>query len=146
MKTAAQLDAELHELEAYKAKLMRIRRLQAEIMQLEVTGRHAENIQLITEIVSRRFEVRIELLIGKRRHQWICDARFVIWHCAREFTSATLEDIGRLFSGRDHGTVLCGITRLKALCECNPAYRSKVDAALAECRAAFEKKVKAAAA
>ncbi len=68
--------------------------------QREIT---AETIQ---KVVAERFNVSINDLIGKRRTHNIAFARQVAMYLCRKLTGCSYPEIGALFGGRDHSTVI----------------------------------------
>ncbi len=71
----------------------------------------AENIILK---VSDYYGVTLTQIKGKRRDKALVLARQVAMHLVREMTSASLPEIGRLFGGKDHTTVIHSCTKIKA--------------------------------
>ncbi len=62
--------------------------------------------ELIQKIVSEKYNVSISELLGKRRTQNIAFARHVAMHICRDLTGCSYPEIGALFGGRDHSTVI----------------------------------------
>lgn len=71
---------------------------------------NAEPEQLTPEriliAVGERFGVRVEGLLGQRRTQNIALPRQVAMYLMRQLTHLSLAEIGRIFGGRDHTTVM----------------------------------------
>ncbi len=88
---------------------------------------------LITAAVAEVFSVPPNHLRGKQRRRDILIPRQVAMLLMRELTDASLVDIGRFFSGRDHSTVLNSIERIKMLASDDPSLRRKIQ----ELRARF---------
>lgn len=63
----------------------------------------------IKEAVARQFNVSINDLSGKRRTQNIALARQVAMYLCRKHVSRSFPEIGALFGGRDHSTVIHAI-------------------------------------
>ena len=59
--------------------------------------------------------------IGGSRRQAVVPARGVAMYLARRLTSASLEQIGQYFGGRDHTTVMYGCRRTEKLLKNDPA-------------------------
>jgi chromosomal replication initiator protein len=53
-------------------------------------------------------------------------------YLAREHTNLSLPQIGRQLGGKDHTTILHGITKITSLRECDPALRIDLDMMAAE--------------
>lgn len=62
--------------------------------------------ELIQRTVSERYNVSVKDLLGKRRTQNIAFARHVAMFICRNLTSCSYPEIGALFGGRDHSTVI----------------------------------------
>lgn len=60
----------------------------------------------VVELTARHHGLSIDDLVGKRRTGAINQARQIAMYLAREFTSASLPQIGDAFGGRTHSTVL----------------------------------------
>jgi chromosomal replication initiator protein len=75
---------------------------------LEGFRRPREHVTLaqVVELTARHHGLSIEELVGKRRTGAINQARQIAMYLAREFTSASLPQIGDAFGGRTHSTVL----------------------------------------
>jgi chromosomal replication initiator protein len=72
-------------------------------------------IERIQEVVSERFGISLQELIGQRRSRSIVYPRHVAMYLCRELTDSSLPKIGDRFGGRDHTTVInatSNITRL----------------------------------
>jgi chromosomal replication initiator protein len=63
-------------------------------------------IEGIQKQVAEHFGVRPADLIGKRRNANVAFPRQVAMYLARQYTKASLHEIGEIFGGRHHGTVL----------------------------------------
>jgi chromosomal replication initiator protein len=60
----------------------------------------------ILNVVAERFAVRSDALFGKRRTRSIAMPRQIAMYLVRQLTELSLVEIGRLFGGRDHTTVI----------------------------------------
>jgi chromosomal replication initiator protein len=60
----------------------------------------------IVTAVAERFGIKCEQLCGKRRTRSIALPRQVAMYLMRQLTELSLVEIGRMFGGRDHTTVL----------------------------------------
>jgi chromosomal replication initiator protein len=60
----------------------------------------------ILTLVSERFGVKTEALFGKRRTRSVTQPRQVAMYLMRQLTDLSLVEVGNLFGGRDHTTVL----------------------------------------
>jgi len=74
----------------------------------------------IQEAVARKFGLDPEAMSGKRRDRDVVLARQIAMYLMRELTEASLPEIGVLFGGRDHSTVLHACDRVKVLMRTDP--------------------------
>jgi chromosomal replication initiator protein len=74
----------------------------------------ATSVEEIQERVSERFGISRAELIGSSRASTPLRARQVAIFLTREMTDLSLPQIGRLYGGRDHSTVLNSLRRLEA--------------------------------
>jgi chromosomal replication initiator protein len=75
-----------------------------------------ENIQ---KIVAEYYKIKISDLLSKRRSRSVARPRQVAMALAKELTTHSLPEIGELFGGRDHTTVLHACRKVKELLELN---------------------------
>lgn len=73
-----------------------------------------ENIQ---KIVAEYYKIRLADMLSKRRSRSIARPRQIAMSLAKELTSHSLPEIGDLFGGRDHTTVLHACRKIKQLRE-----------------------------
>ena len=69
-------------------------------------ARRTVGIDQIQRVVAEHFDVRLADMTSKRRPANIAFPRQIAMYLARELTKSSLNEIGDLFGGRDHGTVL----------------------------------------
>jgi hypothetical protein len=81
----------------------------------------------ILEIITEEYDVTVDEIFSKCRKRFIVDARYVVFAMLRRNLRMTLTDIGRYFEGRDHTTVMHGISKFKDLYETDDVYRNKVN-------------------
>jgi chromosomal replication initiator protein len=93
---------------------------------------NAEPEQLTPEriltAVSERFSVRIDALIGKRRTQNVALPRQVAMYLLRQLTHLSLVEIGRVFGGRDHTTVMYACDKVVRLIGADAVFEEKINA------------------
>jgi chromosomal replication initiator protein len=77
-------------------------------------GREASPVEEIQERVSRAFGISRAELVGSTRAATPLRARQVAIYLTRELTDLSLPQIGRVYGGRDHSTVLNSIRRIEA--------------------------------
>ena len=95
---------------------------------LEGFRRPREHITLaqVVELTARHHGLSVEELVGKRRTGAINQARQIAMYLAREFTSASLPQIGDAFGGRTHSTVLHSCNKIAEDIEYDPQVRTIV--------------------
>jgi chromosomal replication initiator protein len=71
-----------------------------------------ENIQ---KTVAEYFKIRVADLLSKRRNRSVARPRQIAMALAKELTTHSLPEIGDVFGGRDHTTVLHACRRVKEL-------------------------------
>ncbi len=81
----------------------------------------------ILAAVGERFGVKGEALVGKRRTQVIALPRQVAMYLLRQLTDLSLAEIGRIFGGRDHTTVLYACEKIARLVNTEDALREKIN-------------------
>ena len=63
-------------------------------------------VERIQKEVASHFDIRLSDMTSRKRPANIARARQIAMFLSREMTSHSLVDVGRLFGGRDHGTVI----------------------------------------
>jgi len=81
----------------------------------------------IITIVSDRFGVKTESLLGQRRTQVVALPRQVAMYLMRQLTDLSLVEIGRVFGGRDHTTVLYACEKVGSRINLEESFREKVN-------------------
>ena len=92
-------------------------------------GREAEpaGAEVIQSRVAESYGVSRAELVGPGRGATPVRARQVAIYLTREATDLSLPQIGRLFGGRDHSTVLNSIRRVEAAAEADPELRGRLE-------------------
>jgi chromosomal replication initiator protein len=73
---------------------------------LQQESQQTVSIDLIQRRVAETYDLRLADMTSKRRPANIALPRMVAMHLSRKLTTASLNEIGDAFGGRDHGTVL----------------------------------------
>ena len=89
-------------------------------------SRPAVTMEQILERVATHFQVKPADLRSKKRTRVVSLARQVVMYVARKLTPLSLEEIGHHFGGRDHSTVLYGISKIEAECAANPRFAADI--------------------
>jgi hypothetical protein len=84
-------------------------------------------IRDIQSSVARHFHVTVNDLKASRRTANVVMTRQISMYLAKQLTLCSLPEIGRLFGGRDHTTVLHGVRKIAAMMEADEAFRAKVE-------------------
>ena len=71
-------------------------------------------IDLIQKTCAEHFDIRLADMTSRRRPANIAFARQVAMYLSRTQTRTSLVDIGEAFGGRDHGTVIHAVKKIKA--------------------------------
>ena len=88
----------------------------------------------ITQCVAQSWRVRPDALSSKARTRTVTEARHVAMFAIRELLGTPLTEIGNLFGGRDHSTVLYSIRKVEGRMMDDPDFRYRVDSVLTELR------------
>jgi len=73
---------------------------------LQQEGQQTVSIDIIQRRVAETYDLRLADMTSKRRPANIALPRMVAMYLSRRLTTASLNEIGEAFGGRDHGTVL----------------------------------------
>jgi chromosomal replication initiator protein len=84
-------------------------------------------VEEIQRRVSQAFGISRAELVGSTRAALPLSARQVAIYLTRELTDLSLPQIGRLYGGRDHSTVINSIRRAEARCGEDPGLAARVD-------------------
>ena len=88
----------------------------------------------IRDAVARRWSVRPDALTSKRRTRDLTVPRQVAMYLIKEILDTALVQIGDVFGGRDHSTVIHSIRKVEEDMGSDPQFRSEVEAVLTELR------------
>lgn len=77
-------------------------------------------IDEILQVTSQHFRLSVDALVGKSRTQRVNQARQIAMYLARELTELSLPQIGEIFGGRSHTTVLHGCNKMSSQIETDP--------------------------
>jgi chromosomal replication initiator protein len=99
-------------------------------------GRPRLTPEAIRELVARRWGVKPEALVSKRRTKDLTVPRQVAMYLIRELLELPLAQIGDVFGGRDHSTVIHSLRKVEGEMNDDAAFREQVADARAELAAA----------
>jgi len=100
--------------------------LLADALAKEAAGAGVD-VERIQRVVAEHYRMEVADICGKRRTASIVQARHVAMHFAKNLTQLTLQEIGRRFGGRDHGTVLHAMHAVSNLIERSPEFARKIE-------------------
>jgi chromosomal replication initiator protein len=81
----------------------------------------------ILDIVSKKTRIPKRDIIGPFRKAEFVDARFIFFFVAKSNTKASLKKIGAFCGGRDHTTVINGLSTIKDLVDIDPKLKKQVE-------------------
>jgi chromosomal replication initiator protein len=81
----------------------------------------------IIAVVAEAFSVKIDALCGRRRTQSVTLPRQLSMYLMRQLTELSLVEIGRMFGGRDHTTVMYACERIAERITEDKAFEEKVN-------------------
>lgn len=84
------------------------------------------NSHQIAEAVAEYYHVSLDLMCGKQRDKHIVVPRQIAMFLIRQETQASLLEIGQLFGGRDHSTVLHACEKIDRAMNTNVALRREI--------------------
>jgi chromosomal replication initiator protein len=84
-------------------------------------------VEEIQERVAEAFSISRAELVGTTRAATPVRARQVAIYLTRELTNLSLPQIGRVYGGRDHSTVLNSIRRTEARCKEDESLAARVE-------------------
>jgi chromosomal replication initiator protein len=87
----------------------------------------------VRQAVARAFNTNPEALQSKKRTKDLTVPRQVAMFLIKELFDVSLVEIGRMFGGRDHSTVIHSIAKVEEDMVADPAFRQRVE----ELRASF---------
>ncbi len=90
--------------------------------------------EAIRDTVARRWRVKPEALTSKRRTRDLTVPRQVAMYLIKEILDTSLVQIGEVFGGRDHSTVIHSIRKVESEMEDDPGFRREVEETHAELR------------
>jgi chromosomal replication initiator protein len=134
---AGRVQTNIRELEGCLNRLMAYQQLHQTDLTMEVAraamsslGNDSKesllNIQQIAQAVAEYYHISLESMCGKQRDKHIVMPRQIAMYLMRQETQASLLEIGQLFGGRDHSTVLHACEKIDRVVNINPALRREI--------------------
>ncbi len=96
------------------------------VMQNEKKSRTI-TINLIKEIVTEYYNLKMEDMVSKKRTQKIAFPRQIAMYLSRELTDSSLPQIGEEFGGRDHSTVIHSHQKIENKYENEEDFKNTID-------------------
>ena len=84
----------------------------------------------IQKVCAAHFRIDVSEMRSKRRARAVARPRQVAMYLAKKMTPRSLPEIGRIFGGRDHSTVIHAVRTIEQLRESNPDIDADVRALL----------------
>src|SRR2546427_9271148 len=84
------------------------------------------NSKQIVQAVAEYYQISLDAMCGKRRDKHIVMPRQIAMHLIRQETQVSLLEIGQLFGGRDHSTVLHACEKIDRAVNLNPTLRREI--------------------
>jgi chromosomal replication initiator protein len=84
------------------------------------------NSRQIAEAVAEYYHISLEAMCGKHRDKHIVMPRQIAMYLIRQETQDSLLEIGQLFGGRDHSTVLHACEKIDRMMNVNPTLRREI--------------------
>ena len=84
------------------------------------------SVEDIQKKVAEYFNIRFNDMISVRRSRVVARPRQVAMYLSKNFTPKSLPEIGRMFGGRDHTTVMHAIKKVQSLCKVDPSFAEHI--------------------
>ena len=97
---------------------------------IEFTGKSDDphvNTEYILSVVANYFNVTSDEILSAKKNQPIAYARQIAMYLIREFTNLSLPKIGQELGGRDHATIMYGISAIKKKMQDNEDTKKVID-------------------
>jgi len=85
------------------------------------------SIDEIQKKVAEKWNIRLTDMSSARRARQVARPRQVAMYLAKQLTSRSLPEIGRMFGNRDHTTVMHAVSRITELMACDAAFAEEVE-------------------
>ncbi len=134
---AGRVQTNIRELEGCLNRLMVYQRLHRSDLTLEVARAAMSSlvsdnrepslsIHQIAQTVAEYYHISLEAMCGKQRDKYIVMPRQIAMYLIRQETQVSLLEIGQLFGGRDHSTVLHACEKIDRALNLNPTLRREI--------------------
>ena len=134
---AGRVQTNIRELEGYLNRLMAYQHLHQTDLTIDVAraamsslGNDSKesrlSIKQIAQAVAEYYHISLDDMCGKQRDKHIVMPRQIAMYLMRQETQASLLEIGSLFGGRDHSTVLHACEKIDREVNINPSLRREI--------------------
>jgi chromosomal replication initiator protein len=134
---AGRVQTNIRELEGYLNRLMAFQHLHQTELTLDVaraamsslgndTRESRLDIKQIAQVVAEYYHLSMEDMCGKQRDKHIVMPRQVAMYLMRQETQVSLLEIGAMFGGRDHSTVLHACEKIDRAINLDPTLRREI--------------------
>ena len=135
---AKNVKSNIRELEGSLNKIMAYANLEQKEINLDLAEKVLKDIispnqkriitpELILDIVAEHFDLTASDLIGNKRNSKIVFPRQIAMYLCRNMTEVTLKNIGKVLGGRDHTTIMNGISKIENEVETSDNTREIID-------------------
>lgn len=135
---AKNVKSNIRELEGSLNKIMAYANLEQKEINLDLAEKVLKDIispnqkriitpELILDIVAEHFDLTASDLIGNKRNSKIVFPRQIAMYLCRNMTEVTLKSIGKVLGGRDHTTIMNGISKIENEVETSDSTREIID-------------------
>ena len=104
----------------FTRRAITIEQVQLSLRDLFAVQSRLITVERIQKIVAEYYNVKVSDLLSKRRNRAIVRPRQMAMALSREFTSNSLPEIGQLFGGKDHTTVMHAEKKIAELKDSDP--------------------------
>ncbi|GCF08281.1 chromosomal replication initiator protein DnaA [Dictyobacter arantiisoli] len=136
---AGRVQTNIRELEGCLNRLMAFQKLHRSELTMDVaraaisslgtdTREPTLNSRQIAQVVADYYHISLEAMCGKQRDKYIVTPRQIAMYLIRQETSTSLLEIGQLFGGRDHSTVLHSCEKIDRTINVNQSLRREITA------------------
>ncbi len=135
---ATNVQSNIRELEGALNKLIALSKLENRSLSVELAEEALKDIvspgvqkevtiPLIAQTVAEHFHVQVNDIIGSKRNREIAVPRQIVMYLCREMTDSPLTAIGSYLGGRDHTTILHGISKIETEIENSAEMKNNID-------------------
>jgi chromosomal replication initiator protein len=135
---ASRIKANIREIEGSLTRMIAFcslsgRQMSVDLAQEVLSELWGDDEKIITiEHIQRKasdfFGIKLADMRARNRARAVALPRQIAMYLARQFTHASLAEVGRAFGGKDHTTVLHAVAKVQALLQEDPKFKKTIDA------------------